>query len=71
MSPERIEAKQYNHTSDIWSFGLIILELATGTYPYKNATFVELLQLVVNEPSPEIPNDDNYSEEFKSFIKKW
>ncbi len=50
---------------------MIILELATGTYPYKNATFVELLQLVVNEPSPEVPNDENYTEDFRNFIKKW
>ena len=32
-SPERIYGKKYNHLSDIWSFGLILLELATGEYP--------------------------------------
>ena len=34
MSPERIKGEQYNNRSDIWSLGLIILEMATGEYPY-------------------------------------
>lgn len=33
-SPERIESKKYNSKSDIWSLGIILIELATGNYPY-------------------------------------
>jgi serine/threonine protein kinase len=34
MSPERFEGLNYNNKSDIWSLGLIIIEMATGEYPY-------------------------------------
>ena len=44
MSPERIGSNKYNSASDIWSFGLILFELATGKYPYtKNKSYVEML----------------------------
>ena len=44
MSPERIEGKKYNHLSDIWSFGIMIYELATGKYPYTSTkTYIEML----------------------------
>lgn len=29
-SPERIEGKEYGVSSDIWSFGLMLIELTTG-----------------------------------------
>ena len=32
MAPEMIEEKPYDHTSDLWSAGAIIYELAVGEY---------------------------------------
>ncbi|KAF2287189.1 hypothetical protein GH714_038655 [Hevea brasiliensis] len=34
MSPERISGRQYGSKSDIWSLGLVLLEFATGQFPY-------------------------------------
>ncbi|KAL7054462.1 hypothetical protein AAHC03_026050 [Spirometra sp. Aus1] len=33
MAPERISGKPYNTSSDVWSLGLTLIELATGRYP--------------------------------------
>ena len=33
MAPEMIEEKPYDHTSDLWSAGAIIYELAVGERP--------------------------------------
>ena len=32
--PERIQGKSYSVASDIWSFGVSMLELAMGHYPF-------------------------------------
>lgn len=62
MSPERLECKKYSHNSDIWSLGLIIMELATGKYPYKidNKLF-EFVLTILNNPDPSLPPDSKYS----------
>ena len=35
MAPERVVGEPYTIKSDIWSFGISILELAIGEFPYK------------------------------------
>jgi serine/threonine protein kinase len=30
MSPERIQGMQYGYSSDIWSLGIVLVELASG-----------------------------------------
>ena len=36
MSPERIQNGPYSYMSDIWSFGLVMHECATGRYPFQD-----------------------------------
>ena len=45
MSPERMEGEKYNFEGDIWSLGLVMIELCTGNYPFKevNNNFLEML----------------------------
>ena len=37
MSPERIHGEEYSYASDVWSFGLTIVECALGHFPYARA----------------------------------
>ncbi|XP_020579501.1 mitogen-activated protein kinase kinase 6-like isoform X2 [Phalaenopsis equestris] len=74
MAPERISGGSYDYKSDIWSLGLVILECATGSFPYKRTenedgllSFYELLETIVEEPPPGVP-EDQFSPEFCSFI---
>jgi mitogen-activated protein kinase kinase 1 len=39
MSPERLQGKKYNFNSDVWSVGIMAIELATGVYPYDTTVF--------------------------------
>uniref|UniRef100_A0A1D1Z959 mitogen-activated protein kinase kinase n=1 Tax=Anthurium amnicola TaxID=1678845 RepID=A0A1D1Z959_9ARAE len=74
MSPERIMGGRHGPLSDIWSLGLVLLECATGQFPYAhpdgqeayNSVF-ELLEAIVLRPPPCAPSD-MFSEEFCSFI---
>ena len=36
FSPERIDEQEYDTKSDIWSFGVILFQLATSEHPFFN-----------------------------------
>ncbi|KAI3983061.1 hypothetical protein MKX01_035342 [Papaver californicum] len=73
MSPERISAGTYGYKSDIWSLGILLLECATGEFPYTPQeeegwiSFYELLEAIVDHLPPCAPSDE-FSPEFCSFI---
>ena len=49
MSPERLRAKPYGRASDIWSFGLVVLELWNGEIPFKDCESIVSLVITVEE----------------------
>lgn len=68
MSPNRIKGNKHSTKSDIWSFGLVVLESAIGEYPYGNIpNFFAFLQKVVTIPTP-LPKEGLFSAEFDQFI---
>ncbi|KAK0570706.1 hypothetical protein LWI29_005282 [Acer saccharum] len=74
MSPERITGGKYSYKSDIWSLGLVLLECATGQFPYSPpeqgegwASFYELMEAIVEQPPPSATSDQ-FTPEFCSFI---
>ena len=69
MSPERIQRLPYGYSSDIWSLGLVLLECASGRYPYpEQSTAIEMIQTLLESPPPE-PSPEYFSPEFCSFIQ--
>jgi mitogen-activated protein kinase kinase len=75
MAPERISVKDqgtYSVSSDVWSLGLSIVEMALGKYPYPSqaydSVFAQLEAIVYGEP----PNLDKdlYSYECRDFVHK-
>jgi len=51
MSLERLRAKPYGLSSDIWSFGLVILECCTGHSPFDDLNSVVELVLTLQDTS--------------------
>jgi serine/threonine protein kinase len=43
LSPERIQGETYSFAGDIWSLGIIVLEMATGVFPFKETTDIFLM----------------------------
>ena len=45
MSPERMEGEKYSSKGDIWSLGLVIVEMMAGAFPYPETKgFLEMLE---------------------------
>jgi len=55
MSPERCRGDGYSFGADIWSVGMVIHELATGKYPFKDVgTFPALFDQLCEQPEPRL-----------------
>ncbi|XXG77413.1 hypothetical protein AAC387_Pa08g1570 [Persea americana] len=58
MAPEMIKHKVYGRKVDVYSFGLVLWEMVTGTIPYEEMTPIQAAFAVVNKNSrPVIPTD--------------
>ena len=68
MSPERIRNEPYSFPSDVWSLGLVLVECATGAYPYSGSdTYVEIMQTVLESDEPRLP-EGQFSPELNQFV---
>jgi len=56
MSPEQCRGRDVDHRTDIYSFGIVIYRLLTGTLPFEADDYVELLFKQVNE-EPSLPTN--------------
>lgn len=74
MAPERLLGLECSFPSDIWSIGMLAIELALGKCPYNvsqfqgpNALF-EFKQFAVTAPSPSLRGVDSCSAELTNFV---
>lgn len=55
MAPERCLGNGYSLSSDIWSVGMVIFELATGRYPFHDvSSFPALIDSLCERPEPRL-----------------
>ncbi|KAL2201486.1 MAP kinase-like protein [Corynascus similis CBS 632.67] len=81
MAPERITGQSYTITSDVWSTGITLLEVAQHRFPFPadgtemqpRATPLDLLTYIVKHPTPKLKDEPEasiyWSGNFKYFIE--
>lgn len=57
MSPEQIEAREVDHRSDIFSLGIVMYEMATGTRPFKGENALSLMLSILKDHPASISQD--------------
>jgi len=53
MSPEQVRGDPTDQRSDIFSFGAVLFEMATGSRAFDRDTSVETMTAILNDPVPE------------------
>jgi serine/threonine-protein kinase OSR1/STK39 len=70
MAPEVLEnGSGHTEKADIWSLGITAIELATGSAPYATLGQLEIVQRILKAPPPQLPRNENFSQEFRDFVK--
>ncbi len=54
MSPEQMSGRRADGRSDLYSLGVMLFQLLTGTLPFEGSSMAELMRRIVNEPAPDV-----------------
>ncbi len=69
FSPERFTGNSYSYDSDIWSFGVMMFELATGQFPFTHSNnFFDVLEEITRIQKQGIQYPDTLSEPLRAFL---
>jgi len=70
MAPELIRGVSYDHKVDIWSLGIMIMEMAEGEPPYMDFPPLRALFLITTKGIPDLQHPEKWSSDFKDFTRR-
>lgn len=68
MAPEVIKREKYTNAIDIWSLGIMVIEMIEGEPPYLDEEPLKALFMIASNGTPELSNPDQCSVQLKHFL---
>ncbi len=71
MSPEQVRAKELDARTDLFSFGVVLYEMATGTLPFQGESSGVIFKHILDaEPLPAVRLNPRITTEFEQVLRK-